>query len=343
MMNDYLERFINCLDIEWGYSQNTMKTYGLILKGFFTFIEAGKIKLKKLKKEHIKVYIRYLREEQKNCSKTIRLKIAVLRCFLQFLTDKTKLYSKNPIAPSDFKYKVEQKYAESISEGKMDALLATVEKEIQKAKDALGATSGKTTLWEKRVFAAKRDHLILKLLLSTGLRISEALEIRIKDIDFVDKSIRIFGKGKKYRQVFYDLDEVEDEFLQYIEDWKKLNIEHDYLFVSIKSYNRMTPRGFQLLLKKYLRQAALSLSISPHILRHTFATLSIEKGANIKAVSQILGHANCDITIDLYTHLSNNHLRAVMQKCNPLSREVIPIEERIEMRKEHLAYLEKTG
>lgn len=73
------------------------------------------------------------------------------------------------------------------------------------------------------------------------------------------------------------------------------------------------------------------------------ATVAIEKGANIKAVSQILGHANCSITIDLYTHLSNEHLREVMQKCNPLCPVEIPLEDRIEMRKKHLAYLEKTG
>ncbi|KKL21795.1 hypothetical protein LCGC14_2441890, partial [marine sediment metagenome] len=78
-------------------------------------------------------------------------------------------------------------------------------------------------------------------------------------------------------------------------------------------------------------------------MRHAYATISIEKGANIKAVSQILGHSNCEITIDLYTHLSNEHLRAVMQKCNPLSKEVISIEERIEGRKKHLAYFGRTG
>ena len=99
----------------------------------------------------------------------------------------------------------------------------------------------------------------------------------------------------------------------------------------------------QKLLKEYLRKAGLRASVSPHTLRHSFATVAIEKGANIKAVSQILGHANCSIIIALYTHLSDEHLREVMQKCNPLCSVEIPLEDRIEMRKKHLAYLEKTG
>jgi len=342
-MNKYLEQFIRCLDVEWGYSRNTMRTYRWILKDFLWFIERKKARLKKLKKEHVAEYILYLREERKNASKTIRLKLDALRSFLKYLTENVKLYSRNPLLPSDFKYKVEKKDAESISEEQILLLLDIIEREKQKAEEALRTTGGKKTLWGKRVFAAKRDEVVIKLLLSTGLRISEVLGIRIRDIDFVDKSIQILGKGKKYRQVFYDLEDVEDEFLCYIEEWKKLGIEHDYLFVSIKNYDQLTPRGFQLLLKKYSRKARLRGSITPHTLRHTFATISIEKGANIKAVSQILGHANCKITIDLYTHLSNEHLRAVMQKCNPLSKEVIPIEERIEGRKKHLAYLERTG
>jgi len=121
------------------------------------------------------------------------------------------------------------------------------------------------------------------------------------------------------------------------------SLDHDRLFVGIKSYASLQPRGFQKGLKGYLKQAGLRTSITPHTLRHTFATVMIEKGANVKAVSQILGHSNCQITIDLYTHLSSEHLRAVMQRCNPLSKEVIPIEERIEMRKKYLPYLEETG
>ena len=343
MMNKYVERFLRFIDIELGYSEHTIKTYGLILVDFLEFLQVRRIRLKRLKKKHLERYILYLRRERNNSAKSIRLKIEALLSFFKFLTERVKLFRNNPIGPSDFKYKVEQKEADSMSEHQIQGLLDALEEEIRRIEEELERTKGKTVLWRKRVFAAKRDRILTKLLVSTGLRISEALGIRIRDIDFVDKSIQILGKGKKYRQVFYDLEEVEEEFIQYVEEWKKLSLEHEYLFVSIKSYIKLTSRGFQVLLKKYLQQAGLRLSITPHVLRHTFATITLEKGANIKAVSQLLGHSNCEITIDLYTHLSSEHLREVMQKCNPLSKQMIPIEERIEMRKKYLAYLRRSG
>lgn len=184
---------------------------------------------------------------------------------------------------------------------------------------------------------------MIKLLLSTGLRISEALNIRNKDIDFIDKSIAINGKGKKIREVFFDIHELEDDFLKFINKVKEQSLNHDFIFVSIKNYSKLTSRGFQLLLKKYLKLAGISKIITPHNLRHTFASISIEKGCNIKAVSQILGHSNVNITIDTYTHLSNEHVREVIKRCNPLSKEIITLDERIENRKKSLVYLAKTG
>lgn len=185
-MNKYLERFIDSLDVEQGYALNTVKTYRWILKDFLKFIDGKKIKLKKLKRETILEYIIYLREERKNCSRTIRLKLYALRSFLKHLTKDVKFYSRNPMAQGDFKYKVEKKEAESISEAQIESLIDTIENEKQKAEDALATTGGKKTLWGKKVFASNRDLVIVKLLISTGLRISEALGIRLRDIDFVD-------------------------------------------------------------------------------------------------------------------------------------------------------------
>lgn len=346
MMNKYLGQFLNHIDVELGYSSDTCKTYRIILWDFLRFLSAKKIKLKILKKKHIGEYILYLREERKNAAKSIRLKLEVIKTFINFLSSdhkEHKVFKKNPISPSDFKYKVEKKDVESLSEENVDALLASLQKEINGTEYLFETSKGKKVLLKKKIFAVKRDSVLIKLLLAVGLRVSEALNIKVIDIDFIDRSIRILGKGKKYRQIFFDLDGFEDEFLAYVENRKKLNVDHEYIFVSIKDYKPLNPRGFQLLLKKYLKEAKLSSTITPHTLRHTYATLSIEKGANIKAVSQILGHSSCKITIDLYTHLSNKHLRDVIQKCNPLSKKSIPLSERIEGRKKHLAYFEKTG
>lgn len=342
-MNDHLSLYLRYLDVERGYAANTLKTYARILEDFLQFLRKRGKTVRRAGKQELGEYVLILRQERQNSSKSIRLKLQAIKGFFTFLSEHTRTVKRSPFGKQDFRYKVEYRDAESLSESQLHALLDAVEVRQQQAQEGLKRTTGKTKLLQKRVFSAGRDLCLLTLLASTGLRISEALGIRLTDVDFVDKSILIRGKGKKIRKVFFDLPEAEQRLLSYIQTWQSLKLDHEYLFVSSKQYRPLGARGVQTLLKEYLRVARIRTSVSPHSLRHTFATVAIEKGANIKAVSQILGHANCSITIDLYTHLSNEHLREVMQKCNPLCSVEIPLEERIEMRKKHLVYLEKTG
>ena len=170
------------------------------------------------------------------------------------------------------------------------------------AKTKLDEAGGSPTkLLQKQFLAALRDRALLALLIATGLRIAEALGICLEDFDDVEQTILIRGKGKKLRKVFFDLDVLQEHLLPYLEARKALDLPHDRLFVSSKSYAPLGSRGVQKRLKNYLRAAGLRTSASPHTLRHSFATVAIEKGANIKAVSQIMGHSSCRITIDLYT------------------------------------------
>lgn len=344
MKNDgILKDFLNYLDLNQGYSINTVATYKFNTYHFLVFLEDKKIKLKRINKNMISDYIFFLRNIKNNFSKSIRLKIAILRAFCRYMNEELKILKHNPIEKGEFRYKIEKKDAKSLSKNQIDSLLPVLLTEKERISELLSGTNGKKILLNKQIFALNRDYVLIKLLLSTGLRISEALNIRIKDIDFIDRSIRIYGKGKKLREVFFDIEELEKDFMNYIDDVKKLILDHDYIFVSIKNYSKMTSRGFQLLLKKYLKMAGITTMITPHNLRHTFASISIEKGCNIKAVSQLLGHSNIQITIDTYTHLSNEHVRAVIKRCNPLSKEIISLDERIKNRLESLVYLTKTG
>jgi len=342
-MHEQLKSFLRYLDVERGYSANTINTYARILADFLQFLRKRRKTLRRFGKQELGEYVLILRQERHNSSKSIRLKLQAIKSFFAFMREHTRELKKNPFGKQDFRYKVEHREVESLSESQLHALLEAVEAQQQTTMDGLNQTPGKTTLWQKRVFAARRDLCLLNLLASTGLRIAEALAVKLNHIDFAEKSILIQGKGKRIRKVFFDLPQAEQSLLHYLEVLHSLNLDHEYLFVSTKQYRPLCSRGAQKLLKGYLRKAGLTTSASPHTLRHTFATVAIEKGANIKAVSQILGHANCSITIDLYTHLSNEHLREIMQKCNPLCSAKISLEERIEGRKKHLVYLERTG
>lgn len=344
MMSELLYEFTRRLEFEKGYSSHTVNAYTRIASDFLAFLTRNNIKLRRLVRDDLRRYVEYLRFDRHNGSQSIRMKLQVLKAFLGFLTEYDKGKApKLQLSSRDFSYKTERKDVQTFSEQQLSTLIATVAACRIEALEALHSTTGKTALWSKRLFAFGRDLAVLSLLIGTGIRISEALGITLNDIDFVDKSIVIRGKGKTVRKVFFDLDAITGHLLPYVETRRGLELDHDLLFVAAKTYSPLHSRGFQKRLKVYLQRAGLRASASPHTLRHSFATVMIEKGANIKAVSQVLGHANCTITIDLYTHLSTEHLRAVMQRCNPLSAEVIPVEERIEMRKKYLPYLDKTG
>ena len=337
-MNECVANYLAHLDLECGYSTNTVASYRRTLIDFLAFLTRRHTTLRRLHPNDLHDYVHTLRDARGNHSATIRLKLQAIKSFLNYLEVRGAGPRDRSIQKHDFRYKVEQHEAGSLSASQLDRLVEAARARVRHAeKSSFCARDA------KRLFAAQRDLCLLTLLASTGLRIAEALSIKLSDLDAADKSIRILGKGKKFRTVFYDLPALEEVLEKYLAARRALDVEHDLLFVNTKAYRPLQSRGAQKLLKGYLREAGLSGSITPHSLRHTFATLSIERGANIKAVSQILGHANCSITVNLYTHLSNEHLREVMQICSPLSPVEIPIEERSRMRRQHLAYIEKTG
>ena len=351
-MNEWLNRYLSALDVERGYSANTLATYWGILAEFLRLLASNGTKLRSMNREDLRSYVRMLREPRANGARSIRLKLQVVRGFLGYLAEQKAGPRGMALEAADFRYKAKQRQAESMSQSQLSAVLDAAQRKVDgfcenklsQNSRRLGAGDRNSTPSDiKRSIAASRDLCLLTLLASTGLRISEALGITFSAIDPLDKSIRILGKGKKFRKVFYDLPALEQVLTRYLTERRALSTDHEYLFVSSKAYRPLGPRGVQKALKNYLREAKVSKSVSPHTFRHTFATLAVERGANIKAVSQILGHANCSITINLYTHLSNEHLREVMQLCSPLSNVEVPLAERIRMRKQHLAYIEKTG
>jgi len=342
-MNEPLERYLRYLELERGYAANTLRTYRRILTDFLRVVSPNGRRVRRIGREEVRNYVPRLRGERGNSGKTIRLKLQAIKSFLGYAREQEKGFRSAPLGKNDFRYKVEHKEVQSLSEPQIGKLLDIVEAQAPQLQSRLPRGPGKRTLAQKQLFACRRDLCLLTLLASTGLRIAEALGIRFSDIDFLDKSIKIIGKGKRLRTVFFDLEKLECTLTEYLELRRSLSVGHEYLFVSTKEYRPLGSRGVQKLLKGYLAKARLAVSVTPHTLRHSFATVTIEKGGNIKAVSQILGHANCSITIDLYTHLSNEHLREVMQLCNPLASTEIPLEERVRMRKQHLAYLGKTG
>ena len=162
-----------------------------------------------------------------------------------------------------------------------------------------------------------RDALILELLYSTGVRVSELVNIKIDDINFNKKEIKIFGKGSKERIVLFG-NKCLDLLEQYISKSRsELYSEYsdDYLLLS-KTGRKINQREIRSIIDDVVTKAGLKIHISPHVLRHTFATDLLNNGADLRSVQELLGHESLSTTT-IYTHISNERLRNVYLHAHP--------------------------
>ena len=155
------------------------------------------------------------------------------------------------------------------------------------------------------------------MLYATGLRISELVNIKIKDIDFSNKTIRIFGKGSKERIVPFG-DYALEAMNNYIDDARDKYLgdnTSEYLIVG-KNEPQLTTRRIEQIIDKLIKKTSIKMNITPHMFRHTFATHLLDNGCDLIAVQELLGHESLSST-EIYTHVSNEHLREVYYKCHP--------------------------
>jgi len=162
-----------------------------------------------------------------------------------------------------------------------------------------------------------RDRLILELLYSTGVRVSELVNIKLSDINENDKTIRILGKGSKERIVIYSTvcKDILKKYLQNSRCKIKGSNQTNYLILNLKG-TKLSTKSVRNIINKYINQSTIKKHISPHTLRHTFATHLLDNGADLKAVQELLGHSDLGST-QIYTHISNERLREVYRKNHP--------------------------
>ena len=160
---------------------------------------------------------------------------------------------------------------------------------------------------EENEFLKARNLLLLEILFDTGLRVSEAVNIEINNINKKEQSIKVLGKGNKERIVYYG-----DYAKNYLEDYLNLRrniniVDKEYLFLN-KNYTRLTRRGVEYLISDISKKALLRQKISPHTLRHSFATEMLNNGCDIRSVQELLGHKSLSTT-GIYTHVTNEVVR----------------------------------
>lgn len=297
-IKELIEDFLGYLDTQKGYSKNTIRAYNIDLCHFLSFLKEKGISeedsIERINTYDIRSYLSFIYEFYETT--TVVRKLSAIKSFFNFLEKRRKI-KKNP--------------AWHISYPKTKRYLPPY-LSIDEIKELLRKGDGKDS-WR-----SLRDRAILELLYSCGIRASELVALDVEDIYLEDGFIKVRGKGDKERIVpmgRYAVEIIKD-YLSCIVSIKG-KIE-GALFVN-KDGKRLSDRSIRRIVKKYAIQRGLDPSISPHSLRHSFATHLLEGGADIRAVQEMLGHSSLSNT-QRYTHLTLNKLLEVYNKTHPRSK-----------------------
>lgn len=294
----YLERFLTYLDSQKGFSVHTCRNYRSDLIAIDNFLKKkteGKIELNEGKIDYtlLRQYLSSLHQAG-YARKTIARHIASLRAYFRFLCLEG-LREDNP-AKGIFIPRMEKKLPGFLYPQEVVALLEAVD-------------TSKT--------AGLRDRALMELLYSTGLRVSELVALDIEALEDFDQFITVYGKGKKERFVpigSYALESLK-EYLNKRSELLPKGKENQALFLNQRG-SRLTDRGVRLIINKHLLKVSLNKRVSPHTLRHSFATHLLDAGADLRSVQELLGHVNL-ATTQIYTHISKEKIKAVYNQSHP--------------------------
>lgn len=291
-----LDKYIDYLLYEKAYSKHTILNYKDDILEYLNFLKLEELEYENIVYEDLRYYLVYLKDKKKNSNSSIDRKISALRGFYKYLVN-LKILEVNPfdIVSGPKKEKKLPRYFEY---NELEELFNSVD---------ISSVIG------------RRDRLILELLYATGVRVSEMVEIKVSDIDISNRNINIIGKGNKERIVKfgeYCLDAIND----YLDNsYNKLNINNiNYLFLNSRG-SKLTDRGVRYILDNLIKKTSLNKKISPHMLRHSFATHLLNNGADLLTVQKLLGHESIKAT-QVYTHVSTDRLKEVYFKSFPRAK-----------------------
>lgn len=290
-----LEDYLHFLRVERQLSQNTIASYKRDLVEYIDSMEKNSVEsIEQIDRPTILKHLHHMKEEGKS-SRTIARHISSIRSFHQFLL-REKVAIEDPTVHLDMP-KLDQKLPQVLSITEVDKLISMPEKDN---------------------LQGKRDIALLELLYGTGMRVSELIGLNVDDVHVSMGFVRVFGKGGKERIIPLGGGAMKACTL-YLNDARPVFIAKtkgtDAFFVNMRGM-RLTRQGCWKILKGYASKAGIQKELTPHILRHSFATHLIENGADIRAVQEMLGHADISTT-QIYTHVSKSRLKDVYVKFHP--------------------------
>ena len=295
-MNELVERFLQYVYVKNTQSKQTQESYRKDLTQLLQFFEQNGIQdLEQVKRTDILEFIATLRTESMVKNSTIARKLSAYRSFFKYCNEYIGIQN-NPLE-SIHSPKTGSKIPEFLFLSEVQQFLNTYD--IEKP-DQL------------------RDKTLFTLMYACGLRLSEAVNLKWRDIDLNDQIVHITGKGNKQRIVPFIpgcKSLLEDYKVRY---WNVKTKDSEHVFISNKG-TKMTSRGVQYVMQKHADQIGFHMKLHPHMLRHSFATHLLDNGADIRIVQELLGHSSLSTT-QIYTHVSTKKLKEVYESSHPLAK-----------------------
>ncbi len=295
-LNKNLISYLDYLKYQKNYSDYTILSYKDDIVEYLNYLNSESLNYLDIEYSDIRFYLMYLKDTKKDNNSSIDRKLSSLRGFYKYMANegivKTNVFSlvngpkKSKKLPRYFEYnELEEMF------------------NIPDLNTPLG----------------QRDRLILEMLYATGVRVGELVSIKVSDIDLGRKNIIILGKGNKERFVTYG-EYCEDSLKEYLNDGRNtLNTKNsDYLFLN-NNGGQLTERGVRFILDKIIKQTGINKSISPHMIRHSFATHLLNAGCDLLTVQKLLGHESIKAT-QIYTHVTTDRLKEVYYKSFPRAK-----------------------
>ena len=291
-INNYLEY----LKYQKNYSNYTINSYKTDILEYLEYLEKENLNYLEVVYSDIRFYLMYLKEVKKDTNSSIDRKLSALRGFYKYMANE------NIINSNIFSL---------VNGPKKDKKLPRYF-EYNELEELFNACNISTSL-------GQRDLLILEMLYATGVRVGELVNIKVSDINKSERKILILGKGNKERIVEYG-DYCEEILDLYLKDgYKKLNKDNSEYLLLNKNGGVLTERGVRYLLDKIIKNTSINKNISPHMIRHSFATHLLNEGCDLLTVQKLLGHESISAT-QVYTHVSTDRLKEVYYNSFPRAK-----------------------
>ncbi len=291
---EWAERFLNYLRVERGLSDNSLDAYSRDILRFLTSVTRGKSHPAEVSQEDVLNYIMTL--SQYKAPTSVARNLSAIKTFFRFLASEGQIPS-NPARLIDSP-RIPRRLPDTLSIKEVERLLGAID-----ASSPLG----------------KRDLAMLELAYGTGIRASELVNLKLQDLNLEAGFVRVMGKGSKQRLVPLGAKAAE-AVGRYLAESRPIILKRNgksspYLFLN-KIGGKLSRQGFWKVLKGYVAKAGLAKRVSPHSLRHSFASHLLEGGADLRSVQAMLGHADISTT-QIYTHVTRERLKKIHEQCHP--------------------------